>query len=239
MPRLLSRCLLVILPTLLIAMLDHTVLGHIPQQLATSSWQPAPGKSLSAEVTSVPGSKSTTYKVSIRYSYEMAGRAYTSDRLRFGNFSSSDFDGCQDFVTSHSAGTALTAYVDPRNPEQAVLERGLQGSDLTLALMLGPFNAVILCLWMWALGYTTADNPSQRRFWSKLRAAVMGAGMGLGCLTFPAIFGVAIIFGMNPPISLVGLVWAAIAATSLWLAWGSFHDKRTSVSEPAGSDRRR
>jgi hypothetical protein len=102
--------------------------------LAARHWSPTPCAILSSEVRQHPGSDGTTYSVNILYAYEAGGREFRSDRARFLGGSSSGRRAKEEFVRRYPAGAQATCYVNPRDPAEAVLERGFTG-DMWIGLV--------------------------------------------------------------------------------------------------------
>jgi hypothetical protein len=102
--------------------------------LAARGWTPTPCTILSSEVRSHRGSKSTTYSADIHYAYEVDGRPFHSDRAKFMGGSSSGRGGKMEFVRRYPGGAKATCYVNPRDPSDAVLERGFT-SDMWVGLV--------------------------------------------------------------------------------------------------------
>lgn len=99
--------------------------------VAARGWQPVPCTVVSSQVTTHTDSDGTTYGVEVVYAYEVSGQRYTSDRRSFGiDGSSSGYKGKKRFVDAHPPGLAMTCYVDPADPREAVLERGVARSFL-------------------------------------------------------------------------------------------------------------
>lgn len=93
--------------------------------VAARSWTPTPCRVISSRVQSHAGDGSTTYRVDILYAYQVNGREYRSNRYKFMGGSSSGYAGKAAIVGRHPAGATVTCYVNPRDPSDAVLERGL------------------------------------------------------------------------------------------------------------------
>lgn len=89
------------------------------------SWQPAPCVVESSRVQSHRGDDGTTYSVDILYAYEFRGVPYKSSRYGFFDFSSSGRAAKQRIVRQYPPGRKTTCYVNPANPSQAVLNRGM------------------------------------------------------------------------------------------------------------------
>ena len=97
-------------------------------------WSEVPARILECEMNSHRGSKGgTSYSVGATYSYEYGGgdgvesRKYTSTRVDLMNFSSSEYSKQKKkYANLHNAkisGETVTCFVDPDNPNKAVLFR--------------------------------------------------------------------------------------------------------------------
>jgi Protein of unknown function (DUF3592) len=111
------------------------------QVLKARSWTAARCTVLASEVESHSGSDSATYSVAVRYRYQVDGVAYESDRYEFLGGSSSGYEHKQDIVERYPPGSRPICWVDPADPTQAVLERGLTRGYL-FALIPGVFMLV-------------------------------------------------------------------------------------------------
>lgn len=105
-------------------------------------WEEVPCRIESAELRASRGSKSTTYKVEAVYHYQFQGRSYRSDQVGFSTGSdnvgsyhqrihreiSTYVSGPPEDGVAESRSTVRTfrCYVNPRHPEEAVLDRGLR-----------------------------------------------------------------------------------------------------------------
>ena len=96
------------------------------------SWTETPCTIISSKVESHRGSDSTTYSVSIHYSYQFKGKEYKSGRYSFVTGSSSGSKGKRVVVKAHKPGSKKICYVDPANPYEAVMQR-----NMTLGVWLG------------------------------------------------------------------------------------------------------
>ena len=61
-------------------------------------------------------------EAAIAYQYHVAGRPYSGTRIGYLRFSSERM--AHVFVNAHPAGSAIAVYFDPRDPSNAVLQRG-------------------------------------------------------------------------------------------------------------------
>lgn len=93
--------------------------------LAAKNWPEVPCTILTSEVKTHRGSDGNTYSVAITYAYEFDGRDYESSRYHFLGGSSSGHARKQAVVDRLPPGTRTVCYVNPADPSQSVLERGL------------------------------------------------------------------------------------------------------------------
>lgn len=98
------------------------------RSLAARSWPQVPCTIVSSQVIEHEGRKGSTYEISIQYEYEFGGRAYTSSRYSFFDIPSSGRSGKERVVARYPPGLRTVCYVDPANPEVAVLHPGLRGA---------------------------------------------------------------------------------------------------------------
>lgn len=216
--------------TLFVGLLDYTIFQPWSSQFrAQLHYQRTEGRLTSCQVTTQEGEDGATFGVQVHYQFEVASKKYESDRLRYQSFAStSDRTWAEDYVQEHSPGSKVTVYYDPQNPQECVLETGLSGSDLVLALLITPFNAVALVGWPSLLfggngssgsKVVQAGRPGLLR---RLLSSLTGLGISAGCLTFPAVFAVVFTLGMHPSLLAMKVVWGGILFLCGYLAWGSF-----------------
>lgn len=103
--------------------------------LDARSWPATPCEIVSSSVgthtstESGSGSRSsrtsTTYSIDITYRYTVGGREYRSDRYEVMGGSSSGRTGKLEVVARYPAGSKATCYVSPKDPTEALLDRGL------------------------------------------------------------------------------------------------------------------
>jgi len=113
----------------------------IARTIDAGSWSETPCKVLRAEVRSHDSDDGTTYSVYILYQYEFAGRSYKCDRYDFIGGSSSGYRGKARVAALYEAAANPVCYVNPDNPNDAVLKRGFH-AKLLLALFPVPFLLV-------------------------------------------------------------------------------------------------
>jgi hypothetical protein len=93
------------------------------RQLATGNWSATPCEVLQSQVETVSGDDGPTYRVAVRYEYAAGGSRRTSERYDFVSGSSSGLAGKQAIVDRYPAGRRTTCWVDPADPNEAVLSR--------------------------------------------------------------------------------------------------------------------
>jgi hypothetical protein len=99
-------------------------LRPLGQVLEARAWLETPCTVVSSQVKRHQGSKGATYSVNILYAYEVGGREYRANRYHFMGGSSSGQAGKAEVVGRYPPGSKAVCYVNPRDPTDAVLERG-------------------------------------------------------------------------------------------------------------------
>ncbi len=102
------------------------------------NWKETPCTIISSEVkeTTVRGKSSTStyYYPQIVYTYKINGRTHRSNRVTFID-GARDFSYAYDVVKAYGTGKQTVCYVKPSSPEEAVLDRKLQGSNFFFAII--------------------------------------------------------------------------------------------------------
>jgi hypothetical protein len=121
------------------------VLWFVPmvsRMFAARSWPQVPCTIVHSGVSSHSGNKGgTTYAVEVLYRYQFNGKKFASSRYDFMAGSSSGYDSKQDIVRTLPARKKTVCYVDPADPEYAVLNRGY---SMTLLFGLIPVIFVLV-----------------------------------------------------------------------------------------------
>lgn len=89
------------------------------------SWVGADCEVVASHVATHSGEDSDTYSVEILYRYTYGGREYHSNRYHFFSGSTSGYESKARVVEAHPAGHRFTCWVDPDEPSEAVVARGL------------------------------------------------------------------------------------------------------------------
>lgn len=69
---------------------------------------------------------SGTYHARILYDYTVGGVLYSGDQVAYGDYGSSDSSHARSIVNRYPKGQSVLVYYDPNQPEESVLERGIQ-----------------------------------------------------------------------------------------------------------------
>jgi len=87
-------------------------------------WPTVPCTIISSEVRTHRGNKGQTYSVNIFYSYVFNDHLYKANRYDFMGGSSSGYGSKQAIIARYPSGSTSVCYVNPLDPDRAVLERG-------------------------------------------------------------------------------------------------------------------
>ena len=136
------------------------ILRPLLEVLSARNWVVTPCTIVSSRVQSHRGDDSTTYRIDILYRYEFNGEEHQSNRYTFMGGSSSGYKRKAEIVRRYPAGMRSTCFVDPRQPQEAVLERGL-----TRDMWFGAIPVVFMLVGMGGLIGTlrakgNANNPN-------------------------------------------------------------------------------
>jgi len=86
-----------------------------------AAWRPVPATVVSSDVIAVRGRKGgTSYRPVVVYTYQIAGRTYTSHAVTIIT-ESRGWSWANGLIGRYPPGARTTAYVDPKNPASAYL----------------------------------------------------------------------------------------------------------------------
>jgi len=129
MSRSTSRLQELVLYVILIVVGIGTCAWYGPSQLSeassTDSWQAVTGQIEDARVTSQRRRNQTDYSVVITYTYSVGERSFRGDRYSVtGNLGAERREQAEAFARGYRKGDKVKVYVDPEDPNRAVLVRG-------------------------------------------------------------------------------------------------------------------
>ncbi|HMP08183.1 MAG TPA: DUF3592 domain-containing protein, partial [Lacipirellulaceae bacterium] len=112
---------------------------------AVQQWVETPARLLESKLHTHRSSDGATYRVAAKYEYDFGGRPYVSERVAVqtggDNLGNYHHDAARRLDAVRKAGGATVCYVNPRDPQQAVLFRtlrlGLLCFKLAFALLFG------------------------------------------------------------------------------------------------------
>lgn len=87
------------------------------------SWEETPCRILSSGVKVIRGNKGSTYQLRAEYTYTYQGGSFHSDRYNFVTGSSSEYKEKDAVVERLPAGQETVCFVNPRAPQEAVIDR--------------------------------------------------------------------------------------------------------------------
>lgn len=149
------------------AMCYFMLLGPLLNVYRARSWVETPCTITSSRVERHDGDDGDTFSIEIAYDYTFRRQPYGGDRYHFMIGSSSGYKGKKAVVDAHPVGLQTVCYVDPLNPSEAVIERGL-----TLDMLWGLFCVPFLAF---GFGIPWGVRRSER----KKRQTALAAGSGL------------------------------------------------------------
>jgi hypothetical protein len=101
----------------------------------SKAWPTSQGRILESKLvestsTDSDGMESTSYTPTVRYSYEVAGKTYESDRLNRGAAMGLGLGAARNIVGRYPAGATATVHYNPDSPAEAALETTAQGGTV-------------------------------------------------------------------------------------------------------------
>ena len=100
---------------------------------AARSWHKTPCRILESSVNEDRGD-SGLYYIVVTYEYTFAGQQYWSSRYSFSFSSTAGYFGKRRIVGRLAAGTTAFCYVNPDNPADAVIKRGVTWDMVLVAV---------------------------------------------------------------------------------------------------------
>lgn len=110
------------------------ILGPFMDYMSSDSWVKTPCEVVSSRVIESRDDDGTTYRPEVVYKYTYQGKNYQSKRYDFFEVSSGGRSSKQKVVNDHPPGKKTVCYVDPTDPETAVLNRDFSWGILIILL---------------------------------------------------------------------------------------------------------
>jgi hypothetical protein len=164
--------------------------------------------------------------VEMAYTYAVGGVEYTGHRYRYD-----ERHGAFDYAATargFPAGARRAVYYDPANPAESVLNPGLDGCDLLLALFGLPFNIATGAVWVAVLrakrgpkclaragGVRIIESARETRARLAGFSPLAAGFLGVGATAFGAVFPIVSLAGFAPSPQLMTIVLGLVAAAGL------------------------
>lgn len=127
---------------------DGVSLHLLLKQWAAGSHAVAAGQIVSSGVISRTDENGESYAAEFVYTYAVGGKQYQGRLERYGAiqfFQQASRAAAE--AKKLPAGTAVSIYYNPKDPQDAILYPGADGKDYMFFFILMPFNALMLHLW--------------------------------------------------------------------------------------------
>lgn len=96
------------------------------RELSPRHWSSAQGKILSVNVISADGGRGgKEYIPTVEYEYQYNNKTYRSSQRRIANYISGGKESAESVRSKYPIGSGTTVFVNPRKPDDAVLEYGM------------------------------------------------------------------------------------------------------------------
>jgi hypothetical protein len=132
--------------------LYHSAFHPLRQIRQAGDWEKVPCTIVSSELKAHRSRSKRgkpTYSIAISYQYSFRGQRYDSNRYSFFTRPSSDTDWKYSVILQYPPGATMSCFVNPRAPNEAVLERGVTKA-IWWGLISLPFLAIGLYVaWAW------------------------------------------------------------------------------------------
>ncbi|NTX07360.1 DUF3592 domain-containing protein [Myxococcus sp. CA040A] len=139
----------VVLPvTALVGALDFFAISTMVRQAQVASWPSVQGTITRSEVAMVHTSKGSRRELKLAYTYSVDGQPYEGGKHRFTAGSSGVRRYAEEQVARYPLGASVPVYYRPGQPSEAVLQAGMDSSELFMLMGAMPFNLVMFWLWV-------------------------------------------------------------------------------------------
>jgi hypothetical protein len=136
--------------TAIVGGIDFVGGRQVLRQWSTAGFLPTPGRVTRVDVQSTRHKNSETHKLEIAYEYVVDELRHRNAGWNYLEMESSG-DWAQNVAREFPAGSPITVYYNPADPDDSLLEPGPTGMEFFGALFLMPFNVVMFVSWAIAL----------------------------------------------------------------------------------------
>ena len=208
--------------------LDYSVAWAALRRDGAIEFPTTEGRITASDVEFDAGAKDPFYKPDMVYQYQVSGQVRNGNHVRFEDNWNGDLAEAREIVDAFPVGRTVAVYYDPDDPRQSALRVGLNGNDLLWPMLLLPFN--LFTAWLWIIvgraGYRRIAKPpaggagiSCDGFQTRVRLSgaspLAVAMLHIGGLALAAGIVVILAEGLNPPLSLICILWVVILAEGL------------------------
>jgi hypothetical protein len=123
-------------------------------------WPKVPGTVQSSQVVWSHNDDGSTASARVVYTYIVLGRQHTGDKVRFGDYSSSDTSHADSLVSQYSPGQKVDVFYDPFDYSKSVLQPGVYGGTYFVPA-LGAVFLVVGLFMLWGLPKAMASARNQ------------------------------------------------------------------------------
>ena len=210
-----------------VVVFDWQLLPVLSQEIRSLVFTPVDARLVSCEIVAEtdPDAGWKSSRV-IKYDYVVENKTFQGNRFYPTKRLIERGDRADMRCEKFQVGQAVTAYVNPYAPEEAILRRGLQPSTMMTLMFLTPFNLVGLAMLRW--GYLTMvglrkgelmrgvflerdDQRGWRLTFPETSLLEVG-GLALGASSFVSIFIAALFLESKTQGPVEALIWLACFA---------------------------
>jgi hypothetical protein len=114
-------------------------LGNVQRSHSSKYWPKTEGVITFATMGRHRSNTSSTYSGDVSYDYKVGGTTYSSSRISFGQFGSSDSSHARSVLNRYPVDRKVEVFYAPADPALSVLETGVSISDWFLPAVGGLF----------------------------------------------------------------------------------------------------
>lgn len=205
---------------------DVAYIHDLVRQRAGSSFPTVDGTITESKIVEDRDADGTTYIARIRYAYQVAGRDYTADRVRYWTVSAGR-GAAERIVEAHPVGSKVTVYYNPADPSDALLRPGITAGDSFLLLFMLPFHVIMLGSWVFAAkllrrtdktpgGLRIVDGPSELRARPAWSSPIVAAVVAVSVASAVLVFVVGFFSGFDQPSAqAMAAAWATVFTVAI------------------------